>query len=135
VNVFGGTECGEKRVSRRRRTGEGAAFFASLSFVGSGVVRVFDCLHLTRLRQLSETMADSAARIAEIRQALSSTGKSVSDYSARFAAGEAPEQLDARAAHHSAAEGALAADEVFQVLQDISKLSKVRMSTVDYLSS
>ena len=33
-------------------------------------------------------MANSAARIAEIRAALSSTGKSVSDYSARFAAGE-----------------------------------------------
>ncbi len=73
-------------------------------------------------------MADSAARIAEIRQALSSTGKSVSDYSARFAAGEAPEQVDARAAGQSAAEGALREDEVFQVLQELSKLSKARVA-------
>ena len=38
--------------------------------------------------RLAVTMANSAARIAEIRAALSSTGKSVSNYSARFAAGE-----------------------------------------------
>lgn len=72
-------------------------------------------------------MANSAARIAEIRAALSSTGKSVSDYSARFAAGQAPEQtLTEQQSVESAADTALREDEVFSVLSELAKVSKVR---------
>jgi hypothetical protein len=72
-------------------------------------------------------MANSAARIAEIRAALSSTGKSVSNYSARFAAGEAPEQtLTEQRSVETGADIALRDDEVFAVLSELSKVSKVR---------
>ena len=77
-------------------------------------------------------MSNSAARIAEIRQALSSTGKSVSDYSARFAAGQAPEQVKvegviaAAAAAREASVGAvLNQDEVFNLLTELTSTCKV----------
>lgn len=78
-------------------------------------------------------MSNSAARIAEIRQALSSTGKSVSDYSARFAAGQAPEQVKvegviaAAAAAREASVGAvLNQDEVFNLLAELTSTCKVQ---------
>jgi len=75
-------------------------------------------------------MANSAARIAEIRAALSSTGKSVSNYSARFAAGEAPEQtLTEQQSVETGADIALRDDEVFAVLSELSKVSKVRTAS------
>jgi len=78
-------------------------------------------------------MANSAARIAEIRQALSSTGKSVSDYSARFAAGRPPEQTTvesvvaaAAKAHQESVGSVLSGDDVHSLLKDLTKLSKAR---------
>jgi hypothetical protein len=107
-------------------------------------------------------MADSAARIAEIKHALTSTGKSVSAYSQRcvmpplppllcrcrcrcdarargpsvgadtraarsFAAGEAPEQLQARGATQAEGGGlALSEDETHAFLEQLATLAKVR---------
>ena len=78
-------------------------------------------------------MANSAARIAEIRQALSSTGKSVSHYSASFAAGQAPEQekvqgvIAAAAAAREASVGSvMSQDEVFNLLAELTSTCKVR---------
>ena len=78
-------------------------------------------------------MSNSAARIAEIRQALSSTGKSVSDYSARFAAGQAPEQVKvegviaaAAAAREASVGAALNQDEVFNLLAELTSTCKVQ---------
>jgi hypothetical protein len=73
-------------------------------------------------------MANSAARIAEIRQALSSTGKSVSSYSAQFAAGQAPEQEKVQgviAAAAAASVGSvLSQDEVFNLLAELTSTCK-----------
>jgi len=82
---------------------------------------------------LCDQMANSAARIAEIRQALSSTGKSVSQYSAQFAAGQAPEQTvvqsvvaAAAAAREASVGAALSQDEVFGLLAELTATCKAR---------
>ena len=98
----------------------------------------FDC---------ASTMADSAARIAEIRAALNSTGKSIKAYSKRcatpqsapgraasrsapdslhrFAAGEAPEQQNEHGAHLADA-SSVREDEIKELLANLTALSKVR---------
>lgn len=98
-------------------------------------------------------MADSAARIAEIKHALTSTGKSVSAYSQkcglrapcrsrawlrcaercfarRFAAGEAPEQEQTQRFQRGEADAALLHEDAIQsFLDELTTVAKVRAAS------